>query len=170
MQEMQMDAERLKKTQEFSDKVAELLRGISGNNQAFEQACIRYFGVTTSQGGTILALPAKKTLSMNELSSTAGVDNSTMTRMVDQLVEKGLVSRQADEKDRRLVRTGLTPAGQKLQKELAGALAGFYAESLEGIPDEERQTIINSLERLKTAVENGLHNYCDRYCKPQEQK
>jgi DNA-binding MarR family transcriptional regulator len=165
-----MDAERLKKTREFSDRVSALLKGISGNNQAFEQACVRYFGVTASQGGTILSLPAKKTLSMNELSAVAGVDNSTMTRMVDQLVEKGLVYRQADEKDRRLVRIGLTPAGQKLQKELAGALAGFYAASLEGIPDEERQTIIKSLERLKSAVEQGLQNYCDKYCKPQEQK
>jgi DNA-binding MarR family transcriptional regulator len=162
-----MEPGRLKKTREFADKVSTLLAQITQNSEAFEHACVNYFGVTASQGGTLLNLPAKQSIPMNELSTAAGVDNSTMTRMVDQLVEKGLVLRQADEKDRRLVRIGLAPAGQKLRQELTDALANFYIDSLEEIPEEERITIINSLERLKDSIAKGLETCCNKYCNRQ---
>ncbi len=159
-----MESARPIKTQDFDNEVHYLLDQIAKNSEVFEKACVAFFGVTSSQGGTLLALPLKSALRMNELSSAVGVDNSTMTRMVDQLVEKKLVFRQADEKDRRLVRIGLTTSGQKLHKELAEALANFYKDSLDQIPQEERVIIINSLERLKDAIEKGLENCCRRYC------
>jgi DNA-binding MarR family transcriptional regulator len=162
-----MEPKISQKTRDFANKVSVLLGQISRNNETYEHACVNFFGVTSSQGGTLLNLPAKQTLPMNELSSVSGVDNSTMTRMVDQLVEKGLVLRQADEKDRRLVRIGLTPAGQKLRQELNDALANFYMDSLEEIPEAERAAIINSLERLKSSIEKGLERCCQKYCNRQ---
>lgn len=159
-----MESEQLIKTRDFDNEVHYLLDQIAKNSGVFEKACVAFFGVTSSQGGTLLALPLKDTLRMNELSSAVGLDNSTMTRMVDQLVEKDLVFRQADEKDRRLVHIGLTSSGKKLHKELAEALANFYKDSLDEIPQEERVIIIQSLERLKDAIEKGLENCCKRYC------
>jgi DNA-binding MarR family transcriptional regulator len=75
-----------------------------------------------------------------------------MTRMVNHLVDKGLVLRKADEKDRRLVRVGLTAAGRKLHEELAGALDNFYKDSLDQIPEEDRKTIIDSLTKVNSAI------------------
>ncbi len=159
-----MESEKLDDTRDFANGIRDLLDQIAKDNEVFEKACVAFFGVTSSQGGTLLSFPEKQTLRMNELSNAVGVDNSTMTRMVDQLVEKGLVYRRADEYDRRLVRIELTPSGRRLRKELAEALAGFYKDSLDEIPEEERAVIIHSLERLKTAIEKGLENCCRRYC------
>jgi DNA-binding MarR family transcriptional regulator len=155
---------KFNKTRDFANEVQQLLDGISGNNHVFGEACVAYFGVTSAQGGTLLNLPSETTLSMNELSKSVGVDNSTMTRMINQLVEKGLVFRRQDEKDRRLVCVGLTDAGQKLQGDLSGALAGFYKDSLDEIAEQERQVIIQSLEKLNKAIAKGLENCCKRYC------
>jgi DNA-binding MarR family transcriptional regulator len=136
----------------FAHEAHRLMDQIAKNKRVYEEACVSFFGVTSSQGSPILSLPLENTLRMNELSSVMGVDNSTMTRMVNHLVDKGLVLRKADEKDRRLVRVGLTAAGRKLHEELAGALDNFYKDSLDQIPEEDRKTIIDSLTKVNSAI------------------
>jgi DNA-binding MarR family transcriptional regulator len=158
------------RTRDFAKEVQHLLDRISKNNQAFEQACVAFFGVTGGQGDVLLSLSIDDTLRMNELSKAAGVDNSTMTRMIDQLVEKGLVIRQADAKDRRLVRIGLTDSGKKMHEDLAGALAGFYKDSLDNIQENEREVIIQSLETLNHAIARGMEECCRKNCQPQDLK
>jgi DNA-binding MarR family transcriptional regulator len=163
-----VETKSFNKTRDFANEVQHLLDQISGNNRVFEESCVAFFGVTSAQGGTLLALPLETTLSMNGLSKGVGVDNSTMTRMINQLVDKGLVFRQTDEKDRRMVRIGLTVSGQKMHRELAGALAGFYKDSLDAIEDKERASIIHSLERLNSVIAKGLENCCKRHCNQQK--
>lgn len=159
-----MTSEQLSSNRDFSNEVQRLLNQIAKSNQVYEEACVAFFGVTSSQGGTILSLPLKNTLKMNELSNIVGVDNSTMTRMVNLLVDKGLVFRKVDEKDRRLVRIGLTAAGQKLHKELAEALSGYYKDSMDEVRIEERAAIIRSLTKLNDAIARGVENCCKKYC------
>ena len=160
-----MNTKGINKTKDFTNTVHQLVNQIAKNNQVYEKACVDFFGVTSSQGGTILALPISNNLKMNELSTAMGVDSSTMTRMIDQLVDKGLVNRQAGEKDRRLVHIGLTTTGKKLHKELAGALQKFYQDSLDRIPEGERETIIKSMVTVNNAINKGLEECCKRYCK-----
>jgi DNA-binding MarR family transcriptional regulator len=150
---------------EFAGTVHQLVNQIGKNGQAYEEACVNFFGVTSSQGGTILAIPLDGNLKMNELSATIGVDTSTMTRMIDQLVNRELVGRKTGEKDRRHVYIGLTEKGRKLHEELSRALDKFYQDSLEQIPDPERERIINSLVTVNNAISRGLVECCNRYCK-----
>ena len=158
-----MSSDKFNEAREFTNEAHRLMDQIAKNNQVYEESCVAFFGVTSSQGGTILSLPLSKTLKMNDLSNAMSVDNSTMTRMVDQLVDKGLVLRKADEKDRRLVQIGLTPAGQKLHKELAAALDNFYKDSLDQIPEKERTIIIESLAKVNNAMGKGLEECCKRH-------
>jgi DNA-binding MarR family transcriptional regulator len=152
------------KTNEFANTVHQLINQIAKQNQVYEDACVNFFGVTSAQGSTILAIPVDDTLKMNELSNVVGVDSSTMTRMIDQLVDKDLVKRQAGEKDRRQVHIGLTDSGCKLHQELKNALDKFYQDSLEKIPEEKREKIIESLVTVNSAIKNGLEECCNRYC------
>jgi DNA-binding MarR family transcriptional regulator len=159
-----MQSDKFNEARDFANEARRLMDQIAKNNQVYEESCVTFFGVTSSQGGTILSLPLNKTLKMIDLSNAMNVDNSTMTRMVDQLVDKGLVLRKADEKDRRLVQIGLTPAGKKLHQELAAALDTFYKYSLDKIPEEERTIIIESLVEVNNAMSKGLEECCKRYC------
>jgi DNA-binding MarR family transcriptional regulator len=158
-----MQTERIYNTQDFANIVHQLINQMAKNNQVYENACVNFFGVTSSQGATILALPLENTLKMNELSKFIGVDTSTMTRMIDQLVDKQLVLRQPGENDRRQVNVGLTGAGRKLHQELAGALDKFYQDSLDRIPEKERAVIINNLVKVNEAINKGLEECCKRY-------
>ncbi len=152
------------RTRDFVNEAHRLIDKIVQNNRVYEENCVQFFGVTTSQGGTILSIPLNSTLKMNELSKAVGVDTSTMTRMVDQLVEKGLVTRKTGEKDRRQVQIGLTITGQKLRQELAAALDNFYKDSLDQIPEKDREAIIESLLKVNEAIGKGLAECCKRYC------
>ncbi len=136
---------------DFASQVLHLISELVKNNEMCDRECVAQYGVTASQGYTILSIPEKDTLRMNELSRIMGVDNSTMTRMVDQLIEKTLVYRKPDEKDRRLVRVGLTEKGQELRMDLEKELKNFYKMALGEISEEERLGIVHSLEQLNQA-------------------
>jgi DNA-binding MarR family transcriptional regulator len=159
-----LQTSQLNRTRDFASEAHQLIDRIARNNRVYEENCVKFFGVTSSQGGTILSIPLNDTLKMNELSNAVGVDNSTMTRMVDQLVDKGFVLRKAGDKDRRLVQIGLTPTGKKLRRELAGALENFYKDSLDQIPENEQAIILESLTKVNEAISKGLEECCKRYC------
>lgn len=148
---------------DFASRVLRLISDLVKNNEMCDRECVAQFGVTASQGYTVLSLQAEGTLSMNELSKAMNVDNSTMTRMVDQLVDKALVYRKPDEKDRRLVRIGLTDKGRELHADLESELKNFYKTALDGISEEERLGIIRSLEQLNTAMARAIET-CSTVC------
>jgi DNA-binding MarR family transcriptional regulator len=127
-------------------------------------------GVTTSQGGTILSFPTEGELTMNELSKIIILDKSTMTRLVDQLVEKGLVHREADMRDRRVVRVGLTDTGKNLRARLEAALQSFYKNALDKFQQKEQDAIIKYLKHMDEAVAKGLKECCAEYCQGEKKE
>jgi DNA-binding MarR family transcriptional regulator len=160
----------LKTTRIFANQVRDLIHQIAGSFESYERACVTYMGVTTAQGGAILSFSVNAGLTMNELSKTVNLDTSTMTRMVDQLLEKGLVYRQNDARDRRVIRVGLTDSGKKLRSRLEKALQSFYKNSLGQIQEEERGIIIRCLEHIDNAVAKGLEECCAKYCRNEKKK
>lgn len=160
---MSMDLDRLSRLRDFANEVKRLIYQLVKNNESCDRISVARYGVTSSQGYTLLSLPDDGTLSMNELSKAMGVDNSTMTRMVDQLIDKALVHRNPDEKDRRQVRIGLTAKGDELREHLEQALQSLYKEALGEIGEEERLTIINGLKRLNEVFAKSIES-CGEKC------
>jgi DNA-binding MarR family transcriptional regulator len=158
-----------KNTRDFANEVRDLISNISGCFESYERACGTFMGVTTSQAGTILAFPNKSGLTMNELSKAVNLEISTMTRMVDQLVEKGLVRRETDAKDRRVVRVALTDEGKNLQNRLQDALQSFYTGALNKFPKTEQVEILKNLNHIYEDVSASLEECCKKYCGPGEQ-
>lgn len=129
--------------------------------ESCDQQCLVQFGITASQGYTLVSFPEQSMISMNELSQTMGLANSTMTRMVDHLVAKGLVYRQQDYEDRRVVRVALTPQGQELRHTLEEARQAMMGEVLSDIQEEYWPGIIQTLVKLNAAVEKAMRSCCD---------
>jgi len=59
----------------------------------------------------------------------------TMTKVLDRMERDGLVRRQHDERDRRLVRVSLTPRGEAMAGELLAAARAHEAEVIARHPD-----------------------------------
>jgi len=116
--------------------------------------------VTASQGYILLAVPELDTINMNDLSLKMRVANSTMTRMVDQLVQKGLVNRSADPQDRRIVLINLTDQGKEVQLKLKDTLQDFFCQVLCDLPAEQLIGILEGLETLNKSIREKLKSCC----------
>ena len=129
------------------------------NYELCDQLCAAQFNVTVSQSATLLALPQEGNLSMNEVSQAMDLATSTMTRMIDQLVEKGLVQRASDPDDRRIVRVELTPQGQQLRTNLEKEYLVFYDLVMNEIREDELEIILHFFDQINQAYEKAFQRY-----------
>ncbi|GAP52819.1 MarR family winged helix-turn-helix transcriptional regulator [Streptomyces azureus] len=102
----------------------------------------RAYGLTPQQG-QLLCVLMPQPYGMGELGDMLGLAKSSLTGLVDRTVRRGLVRREADPRDGRAVRVGLTEEGAALAEK-------FYAETcrrMEALPSG-----LNGAERERLAV------------------
>lgn len=87
-------------------------------------------------------------MTMHELGDALGVPLSTATHLVDSLVESGYVKRMPDPADRRIVRIGLTPSGNKLYATFNEFFDRHVQEFLGRFTHEEREGIIALMQKV----------------------
>ncbi len=87
------------------------------------------------------------------LAERLGVTPSTLTRIVDRLARLGLVRRQEDDEDRRLVRHYLTAKGGETLSELERTGRAFLTQILHQLPREKLERLLCALEDLSQAAE-----------------
>lgn len=144
----------------FADEIQRLTYDLVRYNAICDKVCVEQLGVTASQGYILLALPETDSITMNDLSLKMRLANSTMTRMVDQLVQKKMITRGADPDDRRVVRIRLTKQGQGVQVNLKKAMQDLFTQILKDVPVNEREQIVRSLETLKQSIVDTLKSCC----------
>jgi DNA-binding MarR family transcriptional regulator len=78
---------------------------------------------------------------------------STVVGILDRLEQKGLLGRERDTRDRRLVYVSATKEGRKLAENAPSPLQATFADALKGLPEQEQATIALSLERVVSLME-----------------
>lgn len=139
---------------EFVDAVDRLSRRLMRNVECCDRVLMAELGLTATQAYSLLALHEGGEVAMNELASEMRLHGTTMTRMVDSLVEKGLAERRPDPQDRRIVRVGLSSLGQETVRDLQECKRRFLSAAFAGLSDGEREVILKALGRLATTVED----------------
>lgn len=76
-------------------------------------------------------------LRMSELNRHVLLSQPALSRMVDRLVDRGLVDRRTDQGDRRGVRLSLTPAGRRIQRDIGRPHARSVTRALSVLTPEE---------------------------------
>jgi DNA-binding MarR family transcriptional regulator len=109
--------------------------------------------LTFSQWTTLVALHDGRITTASDLAHNICHDAGSLTRLIDQMVERGLVTRGRDESDRRVVRLAITPRGKKVVEALAPRMMDFWNGLLTGFSHAEIDTLIALLTRLVTAAE-----------------
>jgi MarR family transcriptional regulator, negative regulator of the multidrug operon emrRAB len=94
-------------------------------------------------------------LSPGDLAEATSEKAANTTRLVDQLLAKGLVTRSPCSDDRRRLLVRLSPQGEALLEMLipliAGQLDGFFAP----LDNQERRLLEHLLQRMVAGVEGG---------------
>ena len=109
--------------------------------------------LTFSQWTTLVALHDGRITTAGDLAHNICHDAGSLTRLIDQMVKRGLVTRSRSESDRRVVSLALTPRGCSLVEALAPKVMHFWNGLLSGFTHQEVDTLIALLTRLVIVAE-----------------
>lgn len=110
-------------------------------------------GVTLSQRHIITEIGSRGETSIVELSSVLGLDPSTLSRNINNMVNLELVNRYVRPKDRRYVALSLTEKGQAICDTLNSIYNDHYKKLFELIPEEKQRQVIDSFEVFNDATQ-----------------
>ncbi len=108
--------------------------------------------VTVAQFHCLHTIGRMGSPSMSELSGELRLHPSTVTGLVDGLVEHGLVERQEDPLDRRVVRVELTDKARRKRERHRRAMRQRVMELLGGLGDGDLRSIHEALSILHAAA------------------
>lgn len=110
---------------------------------------------TPSQTSALHSVERSGSLTIGDLAAAERVQPPTMTRIVAALEEGGLVVREEDPDDRRLVRVRITAEGRRLLERSRSRKTAYLAQRLRGLSEEDRSTLARAAEILERMVEDG---------------
>ncbi|MGJ4925718.1 MarR family winged helix-turn-helix transcriptional regulator [Bradyrhizobium sp. HKCCYLS2038] len=109
-------------------------------------------GTTRAQWVVLFRLRAQEGLSQVDLAEVLELQPISLVRLLDRLVEQGLLERRHDPRDRRANRVYLTEAGRKLVDDLDELRDAIAGDVLQGIPDDVVATSLATLRELKERI------------------
>lgn len=103
-----------------------------------------------------------------DLCFALGHSPANITRITDNLVERGLLSRVADERDRRRLLLTITPSGEELMQNLLPVMLQSKSESFQGFGDADVEQLLRSLKHLAQTLDaaNARANASDNEAMP----
>ncbi|MCK4420005.1 MarR family transcriptional regulator [Candidatus Aerophobetes bacterium] len=93
-----------------------------------------------------------KSPTMGELGEISNFQLSTLTRVVDRLVERELVAREADASDRRVVRIRITDEGSQIVRKFEMARKKKVKSILMRLTSRERKDLIRVLQDIHKRI------------------
>jgi MarR family transcriptional regulator, transcriptional regulator for hemolysin len=117
-------------------------------------------GTTRAQWIVLFRLREQEGLSQVDLADVLELQPISLVRLLDRLVEHGLLERRHDLRDRRANRLFLTASGRQLVDDLDSLRTSIAADVLRDIPAQAIETTLETLrdvkDRIKGLAEPGI--------------
>ena len=110
----------------------------------------RHLGLTRAQWQVLAHLQRNEGINQIGLADLLDIEPITLCRTIDRMEEGGWVERRADPKDRRARLLFLTERARPFIAEMRALAEEIYAEALEGLPADTRQTLSEILTAMRT--------------------
>jgi MarR family transcriptional regulator, transcriptional regulator for hemolysin len=111
-------------------------------------------GTTRAQWIVLFRLREQEGLSQVDLADVLELQPISLVRLLDRLVEHGLVERRHDPKDRRANRLFLTDAGRQLVDDLDSLRDANATDVLQGVSIASLQTTLDTLRDIKERIKS----------------
>jgi len=110
-------------------------------------------GVTSSQVSALATIERLGTPTLGELASSEQVQPPSMTKIVVGLEGAGLLARQEDDNDRRVVRVGLTAEGRRTLARSRSLRNAYLVRRLRRLSVDERAALEDAVRLLEHLVD-----------------
>jgi MarR family transcriptional regulator for hemolysin len=109
-------------------------------------------GTTRAQWIVLFRLRQQEGLSQVDLAEVLELQPISLVRLLDRLVEHGLLERRHDPRDRRANRLFLTASGRQLVDDLDSLRDSIASDVLQEIPDSAIETSLKTLQDIKDRI------------------
>lgn len=113
-------------------------------------------GINVAQFSVLALIEQKDEPTMGDLTEKLGTTMGAVTSLIDRLVYAGYVERRRNESDRRVVRVGLTPEGQKVLDLHLSWGADNLVRFFDTVSPDERVTFVDVFARLVDSIESDI--------------
>ncbi len=113
-----------------------------------------HLDLTAGQLRALLLFYTKGPVRMSDIAATLGVSTATATGVMDRMVERGIVTRESDPDDRRIVLCCMSPEGEKLVAGLWQAWMARGEQMLRALDRPRLLAVKGMLDALLEAGEN----------------
>lgn len=113
----------------------------------------RQCGISGAQLWVLWELQGRPGLRVTELAHAMAVHQSTLSNLVETLARAGLLRRERDDADRRVVRLVLTAAGARLLRRAPRPARGMLAEAMHALPRAQLSALDGLLQRVLDAMQ-----------------
>jgi DNA-binding MarR family transcriptional regulator len=138
-----------------SDYLRELLRILVRSLGILEKNDVSCYGVTLAQCHTIVEIGRAQKISLIDLADLLGLDKSTMSRTINNLVNLNLVNRETDSDNRRYISIQLTDKGIEVFRNIEDSMNDYYSKIFNSIASDKRDKVLESLELLVAAIKEN---------------
>lgn len=125
-----------------------LMNRIMGRYNASLRDEMSGLGLTTPKMRALAVLSVVEGPLIRELSVLCVVEQSTLSRALDQLQAEGMIRREVDTADSRAVRVYITDSGRAAFETLWPHMVAAQARMFRGIPDDEKRAFVGTLQKM----------------------
>jgi len=112
--------------------------------------------IPPAQMSTIMVLADQRQRTVGELSTEMRVSAPTVTGIIDRLQRSGLVKRQRDIKDRRVVHIALTTKGKKAIKHLQQAFMQRWGVIASVLSAKDQEAYVRLLKKIVKGLDEKM--------------
>ena len=135
-----------------SPELFRLIASITRLRDARLDKALKPLGLNVTRCQAITVIARLEPCTMSQLADLSGIDRTTLTRIVDQLVARALAQRATRSQDRRQVVLTLTPKGRAVRQGALEAIDAVDRAALMGLPQE----VLAAVARANRAIAANL--------------
>lgn len=109
--------------------------------------------LSSAQFHALTHLRRQGPLPISELANELKISKQQITPLICKLIDSGLVVREADEHDRRIVRIEITEAGRETVEDLMQEIKQVFIVKLEVLTDQDLDELGQMLRRIREILE-----------------
>lgn len=139
--------------EEISQYEAIMEKLVSAYRARMSETC-KVAELTPPQFWALYAIAGTQRIKMSPLAECLGLSMGAASTLVDRLVGRGLVQREADPQDRRAVYVSLTDKGNHVLEEAQAARRELNQQAFEHMAPEVRRQLVSGLQAMVSTWES----------------
>ncbi len=148
----------IQQTKPFRSLQEQVVINLMRTTRAVEESWMHYLkrteGISQSQYNVLRILRGArpKAVKISEIADRMITRDPDVTRLVDRLIKQGLVRRERDSEDRRVVLVEITAEGLALLARLDGPAGGYTEGAMAGLRPQQLRTLDTLLNEVRAGI------------------